>query len=98
MDICSELQQTIAPMVSEMKGILAEVVFEYPGEDGATYLDWYRGTIDKVVNEKKCLARINWHTETLAKNDVKVSVQQLTSFRWNPKTIRMNAWREYITK
>lgn len=96
MDMWSELQQTIAPSVKEMKGMVVEVAFEYPGEDGSACLDWYRGTVEKVVNEKKCLAKINWHAETLAENDVSVSVQQLTPFRYNPKKLRKNAWREYI--
>ena len=98
MDIWSELQQTIAPTVNEMKGMVVEAAFEYPGQDGSTCLDWYRGTIDEVVNENKFLARIKWHAETLAENDVRVTVQQLTPFHWNPKKIRKNAWREYITK
>ncbi len=96
MDVWSELQQTIVPSVKEMKGMVVEVAFEYPGEDGSTCLDWYRGTVEKVVNEKKCLAKIKWHAETLAENDVSVSVQQLTPFHFNPKKLRKNAWREYI--
>ena len=98
MGIWSKLQQTTAPTLNETKGMVVEMVFEYSGEDGSTCLDWYRGTIDEIVNKNQCLARIKWHAETLAKNDVRVTVQQLTPFHWNPKKIRKNEWREYITK
>ena len=100
MDIWSELQQTIAPTAKELKNMVVEVAFEYPGEDGTICLDWYHVTVEKVVNEKKCLAKIKWHAETLAENDVKVSVQQLTPspFCFNPKKLRKNTWREYITR
>ena len=39
--------------IDKMKGLTIEMTFEYPGLYGAKCLDWYRGRIMKLRNEKK---------------------------------------------
>ena len=70
--------------------------FEYPGEDGVKTLDWYRGTVEGIVNKEKKSYKIRWNASTLAENDVRVSVHKLTLYHWNPKQIRAGGWREYL--
>ena len=36
-----------------MKGLEIEMSFEYPGEDGVKTLDWYRGTVEGIVERWK---------------------------------------------
>ena len=53
MDLWSEKQSTLPSEIDKMKGLTIEMTFEYPGLDGAKCLDWYRGRIIKLRNEKK---------------------------------------------
>ena len=53
MDLWSEKQSTLSSKIDKMKGLTIETTFEYPGVDGAKCLDWYRGRIMKLRNEKK---------------------------------------------
>ena len=96
-DLWSEKQPTLPPSITTMKGFKVEMCFVYPGEGGAQCLDWYRGTVERVIDEDKNSVMIEWDHETLAANDVRRSAHRLLSFHWNPKKIRKNAWREYIT-
>lgn len=98
MDIWSEKQQSIPPPLSQYLKMWVEVAFEYPGEEGDTCIDWYRGQISKVINAKKFRVQIDWDTSTLAETDVKVSRHSLIPSNWNPKKIRKNAWRMYLTE
>ena len=50
------------------------MTFEYPGVDGAKFLDCYRGRIIKLRNEKKFSVKIEWDERFLAKSDVQFSV------------------------
>ena len=52
MDLWSEKQSTLPSKIDKMKGLTIEMTFEYPGVDGAKCLDWYRGRIIKLRNEK----------------------------------------------
>ena len=52
MDLWSENQSTLPSKIEKMKGLTIEMTFEYPGVDGAKCLDWYRGRIIKLRNEK----------------------------------------------
>ena len=52
MDLWSEKQSTLPSKIDKMKGLTIEMTFEYPGLDGAKCLDWYRGRIIKLRNEK----------------------------------------------
>ena len=96
-DLWSEKQPTLPPSITTMKGFKVEMCFVYPGEGGAQCMDWYRGTVERVIDEDKNSVMIEWDTETLAANDVRRSAHRLLPFHWNPKKIRKNAWREYIT-
>ena len=60
-----------------MKGLTIEMTFEYPGVDRAKLLDWYRGRIIKLRNDKKFSVKIEWDEHTLAKSDVQFSVHSL---------------------
>ena len=53
MDLWSEKQSTLPSKIDKMKGLTIEMTFEYPRVDGAKCLDWYRGRIIKLRNEKK---------------------------------------------
>ena len=97
-DLWSEKQSTLPPDISKMKGFKLEMCFVYPGEGGAQCLDWYRGIVDRVIDKEKFSVLIAWDPETLAANDVKKSAHRLLPFHWNPKKIRKNAWREYLTE
>ena len=52
MDLWSEKQSTLSSKIDRMKGLTIETTFEYPGVDGAKCLDWYRGRIIKLRNER----------------------------------------------
>ena len=52
MDLWSKKQSTLLSKIDKMKGLTIEKTFEYPGLDGAKCLDWYRGRIIKLRNEK----------------------------------------------
>ena len=55
MDLWSEKQLTLPSKIDKMKGLTIEMTFEYPGVDGPKFLNWYRGRIIKLSNEKnKC--------------------------------------------
>ena len=81
-----------------MKGLTLEMNFEYPGVDGAKYMDWYQGKIINVTNETKFSVKIEWDERTLAESDVQFSVHKLMPGNWNPKKIRKGVWREYIAQ
>ena len=98
LDLWSEKQSTLPPDAAMMEGLEIEMSFEYPGVDGAKTLDWYRGTVKSLVNEKKKSYKIKWDESTLADNDVRVSVHKLTRYHWNPKKIRAGGWRKYLTE
>ena len=53
MDPWSEKQSTLPSKIDKIKGLTIETTFEYPGVDGAKCLDWYRGRIIQLRNEKK---------------------------------------------
>ena len=74
MDLWSEKQSTLPSKIDKMKGLTIETTFEYTGVDGANCLDWYRGRIIKLRNEKKFSVKIEWDERTLAKSDVQFSV------------------------
>ena len=97
MDMWSEKQSTLPPSISSCNGFKLEMCFTYPGADGSPCLDWYRGKVKKVLNKDRFSVLIEWDPDTLAANDVKESVHRLIPSKWNPKTIRKNAWREYLT-
>ena len=52
MDLWSEKQSTLLSKIDKMKGLTIEMTFEHPGVDGAKCLDWFRGRIIKLSNEK----------------------------------------------
>ena len=52
MDLWSEKQSTLPSKIDKMKCLKIEMTFEYPGLDGAKCLEWYRGRIIKLRNEK----------------------------------------------
>ena len=52
MDLWSEKQSTLPSKIDKMKGLTIEMTFEYPGVDGAKCLDWYRGMMTNLRNEK----------------------------------------------
>ena len=51
-DLWSEKQSTLSSKIDKMKGVTIETTFEYPGEDGLKFLDWYWGRIIKLRNER----------------------------------------------
>ena len=51
-DIDREKQSTLPSKIDQMKGLTIEMTFEYPVVDGAKCLEWYRGRIIKLSNEK----------------------------------------------
>ena len=68
-----------------MKGLTIETNFEYPVLAGTKCLEWYRGKIIKVTNEKKCIVKTEWDEITLAESDMQFSVHKLMPGNWNPK-------------
>ena len=76
-----------------MKDLTIEMSFEHPGVDGAKCLDWYRGKIIKVTNEKKFSVKIEWDESTLVESDVQFSVHKLMPGNWNTKKVRKGVWR-----
>ena len=52
MDLWSEKQSTLPLKIDKMEGLTIETTFEYPGVDGAKFLDCYRGMIIKLRNEQ----------------------------------------------
>ena len=89
MDLWSEKQSTLPPKIDKMKYLRIEMTFEYPGVDGAKFLDWYRGKIIKVIIEAKFSVKIEWDESTLAESDVQFSVHKLMPGNWNPKRSKM---------
>ena len=59
MDKCSEKQSTLPPKKNKMKNLTIEMNFEYPGVYRAKFLEWYRGTIIKVMNETKFSVKLS---------------------------------------
>ena len=51
-DLWPEKQSTLPSKKDKMKGLTIEMTFEYPVLYGAKCLDWYRGRIIKLRNEK----------------------------------------------
>ena len=51
-----------------------------------------------MIDKEKFSVMIKWDSSTLAENDVRESAHRLLPFHWNPKKIRKNAWRKYISK
>ena len=74
MDLWSEKQSTLPSKIDKIEGLTIEMTFEYPGVHGAKCLDWYRGRIIQLSNEKKICVKIEWDERTLAKSDVQFSV------------------------
>ena len=58
MDLWSEKQSTLPSKIDKMRGLTIEMTFEYPGVDGAKFLDWYQVRIIKLRNEKKFTVKI----------------------------------------
>ena len=54
----SEKWSTLPLNIDKMKGLTNEMIFEYPGVDGAKCLDWYSGKIIKVMNETKLSVKV----------------------------------------
>ena len=52
MDLWTEKQSTLPSKIDKMKVPTIEMTFEHPGVYGAKYLDWYRGRIIKLRNER----------------------------------------------
>ena len=58
----------------QVKDLTIVIAFEYPVVYGAKCLDWCRGNIIKVMNEKKISVKIEWDESTLDESDVQFSV------------------------
>ena len=54
-DMWSEKQSTLPSKINEMKVLTIEMTFEYPGVDGAKCLDWYRGRIISLSNDRNAV-------------------------------------------
>ena len=52
MDLWSEKHATLPSKIDKMKGLTIEMTFEYTGVDGAKCLDWYRGRLIKLRNDR----------------------------------------------
>ena len=96
MNLWSENKSTLPLKLNKMKGLKIEINFEYPGVDGSKCLDWYRGKIIRVMNEKKSSVKIEWDESTLAESDLQFSVHKLMPGNWNPKNIGKEILRKYI--
>ena len=45
-------ESTLPSKIDKMKDLTIKMTFEYPGVDESKCLDWYRGRIIKLRNEK----------------------------------------------
>ena len=96
MDMWSENHSTLPPNIDKMKGLTIEITFEYLRVDGAKCLDWYRGKIIKMMNEKKICVKIEWDEITLVESNMQFSVHNLMPDNWKPKKIIKGVLRNYI--
>ena len=84
--------------IKKMKvGFKIEVAYEYTGHDGSKSLGWYQGKVSEIVNKEKMSVKIKWNKECLGVHDKCTSIFKLVPRNYNPKVIRKNGWREYLT-
>ena len=75
-----------------------EMLLEYPSDDCSQYLDWVHGVFFKIVNDKIRRVEIAWDSECVAEGDKSTTVEKMLEGKWNPKTVSVGAWREYLIK
>ncbi len=98
-DCWHEMQQTIAPSIDKhLIGFRIEMLFTYTNtDDGTTCLNWCHGTVISIMSEKNRAVKIEWDKECLNDNDDPTSNHKLLLSKWNPKSGKPGAWREYLT-
>ena len=99
-DRYSEMQRSIMPELNEQfVGFRSNMYFKYTNpEDGSDYMDWCRGTVKKIINPKTRIVEIDWDKEFVNEGDKATTRQKLLVTKWNPKTAKEGAWREYLKK
>lgn len=99
-DRFSEWQETLPPKFTqkELKDFDIEIYFEYKGDDGMPFLDWARGKVVEIVNEKTRVVEIEWEKGHVAKGDKTRTRQKLPPTKWNPNMEVKGAWRQYFEK
>ena len=95
-DRYSEMQQFNQPQINSLVGFKIEMYFNYQDEDGSNLCNWYHGKVVKIVNTKNRVVQVKWDEGNLGDLDVRVSNEKLFATKWNPKTVKPGAWREYL--
>ena len=85
------------PIKKTRPGFKIEVLFEYTGADGSKYLGWYNGKVHVIVNKEKTSVKIKWNENCVGDSDKRLSMIKLAPRNWNPKVVRKNGWREYLS-
>ena len=92
-DVLSEMQPlTVPPRNESMVGYELEIWFGFPNND------WYRGKVIEVKNEKTDRMIIEWNKECIHQDDPKVTVQYLTTHKYNADKTSEGVWRQYFNK
>ena len=90
-DILSEKQALMAPPRDRtMRGYEVEMFFGHPTND------WYRGKVVGIVSGKPDVVKIAWDKEGLHADDKTETFEKLTAKKYNPKTTKEGAWRQYF--
>lgn len=95
-DRYSEMQRFNQPQIDSLVGFKIEMYFNYQDEDGSNLCNWYHGKVVKIVNKKNRVVQVKWDEGNLGDLDVRVSNEKLFVTKWNPKTVKPGAWREYL--
>ena len=99
-DRWSEMQRVNAPEINNklvQNNFKIEMRFSMPGDSGEKVLDWYHGTVTKIVNKNKRSVEITWDEECLHDDDLEKTTQVLLISRWNHKKSLAGTWRERLT-
>ena len=98
-DCYSEIQEFNAPEINSLLiGFIIEMYFNYQDKDGSSLCNWYHGKVVKIVNTKNRVVQVQWDETCLGDLDVRVSNGKLFLTKWNSKTVKPGAWRQYLAE
>ena len=98
-DRYSEMQRVNAPEVDQplvQKKFRIEMRFSGTDDGGSEKLEWFYGTVTRLVNKKKRSVEITWDKSCLHKDDLRKTTNVLLINRWNDKVPVAGTWRQYI--
>ena len=73
-----------------------EMRFSGTDDGGSEKLEWFYGTVTRLVNKKKRSVEITWDKSCLHKEDLRKMTNVLLINLWNDKVPVAGTWRQYI--